>query len=285
MKIRSILFLAIVLVMSSCSDDETSLGLNFQGLEDLGSSYVYEGWLIVDGSPISSGRFSVDSNGNPSQSDFELNQEDVDKASTFVLTIEPAQEDDPAPSDVHILAGDFSGSSASLTVDHPAAIDNDFGSADGVFILATPTDDDASNEDSGIWFLDNSSGSPQAGLSLPELPAGWIYEGWAVVDGTPISTGTFSSASRADNAAPFSGPLNGPPYPGEDFLVNAPSGFNFPVSLFGGAGVISIEPVPDNSSAPFTLKPLVGEISANGEVHSVVSMGQNLNFPTGTVNR
>ena len=135
MKIRSILFLAIVLLMSSCSDDETSLGLNFQGLEDLGSSYVYEGWLIVDGSPISSGRFSVDSNGNPSQSDFELNQEDVDKASTFVLTIEPAQGDDPAPSDVHILAGDFSGSSASLTVDHPAAIDNDFGGSGGFLFL------------------------------------------------------------------------------------------------------------------------------------------------------
>ena len=286
MKIKNLLFLGITLLMISCGDDEnTSLSLNFEGLEDLGSDYVYEGWLIVDGSPVTTGRFTVDSNGNTSKSEFDLSQEDVDQASTFVLTIEPAQDDDPAPSDVHILAGDFSGASASLNVDHGAAIGDGFSSAEGSFILATPTDDSMDNEDSGIWFLDNSSGTPQAGLSLPTLPAGWIYEGWAVIDGSPVSTGTFDAVSGADDSAPFSGALSGPPYPGEDFLMNAPTGLNFPTSLIGGAGVISIEPVPDNSTAPFTLKPLVGQIEENAEVHSVIAMDTNLSFPTGNANR
>jgi hypothetical protein len=286
MKIKSLLILGIAFLLISCGDDEsTSLSLNFEGLEDLGSDYVYEGWLIIEGSPVTSGRFSVDSNGNPSKSDFELSQEDVDNASTFVLTIEPAVGDDPAPSDVHVLAGDFSGSSASLSLDHGAAIGNNFASSDGSFILATPTDEDMSNEDSGIWFLDNSSGSPEAGLTLPALPNGWVYEGWAVIDGEPVSTGTFSSTSGEDSMSIFSGTQPGPPFPGEDFLVNAPSGLSFPTSLFGGAGVISIEPVPDNSAAPFTLKPLIGQIDENAQVHSVITMDRNLVFPTGTASR
>ena len=279
------MILGLAFLMSSCGDDSTSLSLSFQGLEDLGSDYVYEGWLIVDGAPVSSGRFSIDSNGNPTKSSFDLDQENVDQATTFVLTIEPATGDDPAPSDVHILAGDFSGSSAALTVGHSAALNDDFTGVAGSFILATPTDADMNNEDSGIWFLDNSSGSPVPGLTLPTLPAGWAYEGWAVVDGTPISTGTFSSATEADDAAPYSGDMAGPPFPGEDFLQNAPDGLSFPLSLLGGAGVISIEPVPDNSTAPFTLKPLVGNISADAAVHSVQNMNANLSFPTGSVNR
>ena len=149
--------------------------------------------------------------------------------------------------------------------------------------MATPTSSVDTDEASGIWFLNNSTGSPQVGLDLPTLQAGWAYEGWAVIEGTPVSTGTFTSPSGADDAAPFSGDGAGPPYPGEDFVRNAPAGLTFPTDLRGGTAVISIEPVPDNSPNPFLLKPLVGPISETADVHSVQQMGQNLNFPTGTV--
>ncbi len=278
--------LAILSIMalgfSSCSDDDTqNFNLNISGLEDLGSDAAYEGWLIVDGNAITTGVFSVDANGNLSSNSFEVNSADLESASTFVLTVEPIPDNDPGPSDVHILAGDFSGSSANLSIGHPAALANDFSSSSGTYILATPTDMDDSNEASGIWFLDNSSGAPEAGLSLPTLPAGWAYEGWAVIDGTPVSTGTFISASGADDSAPFSGPSSGPPYPGEDFLQNAPNGLSFPTDLTGGTAVISIEPVPDNSPAPFVLKPLVGGIPNSASVHTAIDMGQNLSFPSG----
>lgn len=285
------LFLLLIFSMTlfvSCSDDENatdSFNLNISGLEDLGSTAIYEGWLIVNGSAVSTGVFTVNSAGELSQNSFEVSAEDLENATTFVLTIEPSPDPDPAPSDVHVLAGDFTNNSANLLVSHPAALGNDFSTVSGSYILATPTDGADNNENSGIWFLDPTSGSPMAGLDLPTLPPGWAYEGWAVINGTPVSTGTFLSASGADDSAPFSGSMAGPPYPGEDFLLNAPSGLSFPTDLAGGTAVISIEPVPDNSPAPFLLKPLVGAIQQDAADHTLYNMDANLSFPTGSVSR
>jgi hypothetical protein len=289
-KNTSLFLLAIAMVFSACKDDEETnpmgeLTINISGLEDLGPDALYEGWMIVDGSPITTGTFSVNSMGEMSSNLFMVNSKDLDDATKFVLTIEPNPDPSPAASSVHILAGDFSGSSANLTIGHESALGSDFSAVEGKYILATPTDTISSNEDSGIWFLDNSSGSPAAGLSLPALPNGWAYEGWAVINGSPVSTGTFTSSTMADHASPFSGSLAGPPFPGEDFLENAPAGLTFPTDIRGGKAVISIEPVPDNSTMPFLLKPLVGDIATNADVHTAIDMGQNLSFPTGSASR
>lgn len=281
----------LVFTVVSCSDDDDGpstqvLSLNISGLENLGADYLYEGWIIVNGSAITTGRFSVDDSGNLSRTNFALDSEELNAASTFVLTIEPQVGDVPAPSSVHILAGDFSGNSGQLTIDHGAALGNNFATASGNYILATPTDGASTNENSGIWFLDLSSGMPSVGLNLPTLPAGWKYEGWAVSGGTPITTGKFTAVDMIDDFDGFSGTMNpGPPFPGEDFLMNAPSGLNFPLDLAGGTAVISIEPDPDNSPAPFLLKPLVSGIPADAMDHTTYALGQNLNFPTGTVSR
>lgn len=40
----------------------------------------------------------------------------------------------------------------------------------------------------------------------------------------------------------------GPPVPGEDFFINAPSGETFPLDIRGRTVVISVELVPDNLS-------------------------------------
>jgi hypothetical protein len=290
-KLLSILALTICTAFTTgCDNDDpvdpnANFTLNISGLESLGTGFAYEGWLLVNGEPVSTGVFSVDGNGVLSKTSFTVAKDDLDAASTFVLTIEPNPDSDPAPTDVHLLAGDFNGTTAMLAVSHGAALNNAFTTVSGTFVLATPTDGPDTNENSGIWFLTLASGSPAVGLSLPTLPAGWIYEGWAVIDGTPVSTGTFTGLTGVDAADPYSGPMDGPPYPGEDFLVNAPSGLTFPTDLSGGMGVISIEPVPDNSAAPFLLKPLVGMIPANALDHSDYPMSQNLTFPTGTVTR
>lgn len=293
-KFLSLMIIFSLIGFTSCKDDKTEdpvapanmdLTLSFDGLEDLGSDYVYEGWIMVDGAPKTTGTFTVDANGDLSESTFSIATADLEAATAFILTIEPAVGDVPEPSDVHVLAGDFSGDNASLTIDHGAALGNDFSTSAGTYILATPTDTDANNEESGLWFLDNSSGSPAVGLTLPTLPAGWVYEGWAVVDGTPVSTGTFTAVDMADNASPHNGSGSAPPFPGEDLLTNAPAGLTFPTNLQGGAAVISIEPMPDNSAAPFALKPLVGMIADDAAVHTALAMGQNLVFPTGTATK
>jgi hypothetical protein len=272
-----------------CDDDDATtepqtgmLTLSFTGLENLGSDYAYEGWILVDSSPVTTGVFTVDDNGDLSQSTFELPLADLEAATKFILTIEPSPDADPNPASTHVLAGDFSAGSADLVVGDAAALGDDFTSSTGAYILATPTNQSNSDENSGIWFLD-PAGAPDPGLSLPVLPDGWKYEGWAVIDGTPVTTGTFLNVDEADDAAPYSGPSAGPAFPGEDFLFNAPAGLTFPTDLAGGTGVISIEPDPDNSTAPFTLKPLIGDIPANAVDHTPYDMTNNAaSFPTGT---
>jgi hypothetical protein len=291
----TLLGLMALLVFTSCDEDDdndnnstNSLNISFSGLEPLGDDYEYEGWIMVDGAPVSAGLFDIDANGNPTSTNFVIDAEQLENATAYILTIEPSPDNDPAPSDVHILAGDFSGNSANLTVEHEAAIGTNFEASTGVYILATPTDGgNDTDELSGVWWLDPSSGMPQAGLNLPTLPAGWVYEGWAVVDGNPLSTGRFTSVSGADDFNGFSGSEAAPPFPGEDLLVNAPSGLTFPTNLTGGTVVISVEPSPDNDPAPFTLKPLVSPVPTDAADHSPLNMNNNAvaSNPTGTVNR
>lgn len=268
--------LALGMLTTSCSNDDdsssstTDLVLNFTGLEELGNDFVYEGWIIVNGSPISTGTFS---SVNFPQS-FTVDADQLSNATTFVLSIEPAIDSDPAPAATKVLAGDFSGNSASISSN---GIVGDFSTASGNYILATPTDADDMNEESGVWFLDNSSGSAVEGLNLPTLTDGWKYEGWVVMNGMPISTGTFTDVSDFDNNAStsiFKGDLgNGPAYPGEDFLQNAPAGLTFPTDLRGTTIVISVEPSPDNNIAPFTLKPLAHMVPVDAMTHTTIAMG------------
>ena len=282
--------LALGLFASSCSSDDDNnnghttadLTVNLDGLEALGADYVYEGWIIVDGAPVSTGTFTSVT----FPQTFSLDADQLAVATKFVLSIEPTVDADPAPAATKILAGDFSGSSASVNSNLVA----DFSAAAGTYILATPTDMDDTNEESGVWFLDNSSGSPMTGLNLPTLSDGWKYEGWAVIDGTPISTGTFTDASMADdNAAtsPFKGDAgNGPGYPGEDYLQNAPTGMSFPTDLKGTTIVISVEPSPDNSAMPFTLKPLAHMVPSDAMNHTAITMGTGpVTSLSGTVTR
>ena len=293
MKTKLLILIGIAFLIIGCDDESnsvesttSSLGVNISGLEDLGSSAMYEGWIMVDGSPKTTGTFSVDAAGKLSETSFEIDSDDLTSATAFILTIEPNPDPSPNPSDVHILAGDFSGSNASLSVGHGAALGDDFSSISGKYILATPTNGADTDEKSGIWFLDLSSGSPAVGLDLPTLPAGWKYEGWTVINGVPVTSGTFTSVNTIDDSDSFSSTQGGPPFPGEDYLVNAPMGLTFPTNLAGGTAVISIEPDPDNSPNPFTLKPLVKMIPADAADHVTYSMDKNLgSFPTGTVTK
>jgi len=257
------------------SSSQSQLSLNLQGLEDLGSDFRYEGWIIVDGAPVSAGLFDVDADGQLSQSSFSINTDDLNAASSYVLTIEPSPDPDPAPSAVHILAGDFNNSTASLSTAHAAAIGTNFSSAAGQYILATPTDGGMSSDElSGLWWLDPSAG-PGPALNLPALPEGWTYEGWVVIEGQVLSTGRFKTGDEADDAATYSGAMAGPPFPGEDFLQNAPNGLSFPTNLAGATAVISVEPVPDNSPLPFSLKPLVGTVPAAPNDRELYPMNNN----------
>lgn len=253
------------------SEDRPVLEVTFEGLESLGDDYDYEVWTIVDDAPVSGGIFDIGDDGSVAIKD----ADDLyghEGAAAVVVTIEPAVGDDPAPADTHVLAGDVrSDGSFTLSIDHPAALGTDFIDASGSFVLATPTNDPDGDELSGVWFL--AVPGPEVSLDLPTLPAGWAYEGWTVIEGTPVSTGRFLAADGMDDFDGFSGPNGGPNYPGEDFIVNAPDGLTFPTDLTGSTVVISVEPDADNSPAPFALKPLVAEVPAETGDHENVDLG------------
>jgi hypothetical protein len=270
-------------MLSACGggDDNPSLNVQFTGLENLGASSVYEGWLIVNGAPKSAGRFTVDDQGVMSQSSFVLPRADLDAATAYVLTIEPQNDTDAGPTATHLLAGDFDAARtrASLSIGHAAAVGHDFTAATGQFFLATPTN--SGTDEQGIWWIDASTGTMRAGLNLPTLPAGWTYEGWVVVDGQATSTGRFASGNGADSdgAGPAKGLGPAPAFPGQDFV-------NPPKRLPGGMAVISVEPQPDNSTAPFLLKPLLTNpiAAGTGPTQPQVMLNQALRTnPTGTV--
>eukprot|EP00487_Bulimina_marginata_P004030 TRINITY_DN1971_c0_g1_i1.p1 TRINITY_DN1971_c0_g1~~TRINITY_DN1971_c0_g1_i1.p1 ORF type:complete len:131 (+),score=25.81 TRINITY_DN1971_c0_g1_i1:142-534(+) len=127
-----------------------------------------------------------------------------------------------------------------------------------------------------------------AGLTLPTLPEGWVYEGWAIIDGVPVSSGRFTSVEGADlDGNPFAGTdADLPPFPGEDFIMGTVNGVDLSTATHVAKAVLSIEPEEDNSPAPFVLKPLLGaDLAADAAVRTPMDMAQNLVFPTGTVTR
>jgi len=263
-------------------NETEALHMEYSGVEPLGADYVYEGWLIVDGYPVSTGVFSVTAGGMAVPSTVLVDAEDAMNAAMFVLTIEPTDDMDPSPSFTHYLAGSFGRAFETvLTVDHPAALGDDFmADAMGDYILETPsTAGIAGDYNQGIWFLDPSMG-PGASLDLPVLPGGWMYEGWvAGVDG-PVTTGRFLDPAMVDmdGAGPYAGPDGYPPFPGQDYIMP-------PMVLTDGfAAVISIEPEPDNDPGPFALKPLVDMNIDDVGAGVVQGMANNSSaFPTGYI--
>ena len=300
----SVMLVAALLVTATCGDDgntpiapspapappppppppapmPASLGLSFTGLESLGDGFVYEGWILVEDEPVSTGTFTVDADGRLSQDEFPIEDGDMlSSATKFILTIEPSPDSDPAPAATKYLAGDFDGDSAALSVVDGATLGDDFTSASGSFILESPsTADVAEDYASGIWWIDPANHS--ASLMLPALPAGWAYEGWVVGPDGPVTTGRFTEAMGADSdgGGPGAGPDGTPPFPGQEFI-------DPPVSLIGHLAVISIEPDPDDSPGPFTLKPLADMDIVDvgpGVLQPMANIADT--FPTGTATR
>ena len=299
---KSILgILAVGLIASSCSDDddsgtivnESNLTLNLNGLESLGDGFLYEGWVLIDDVPTSTGTFSVDASGVLSNTTFSVNTELLEAADAFVLSIEPDPDPDPAPAATKLLVAPF-GDGDTATVGYDTV--GDFTDIGGTFFMRTPTDEDMANGEAnngndqyGVWY-GIPGVPPLPSLMLPSLEPGWIYEGWVITDNGPISTGTFTDFDMADDNAGdengFSAILfGGPPIPGEDFFRNAPDGVVFPLDVRNRTVVVSVEPVPDDSPAPFVLKPLLG-VAGIDTAPTTYDFGSNtVSFPTGSVMR
>ncbi|WP_406659654.1 anti-sigma factor [Methanolobus sp. ZRKC3] len=277
----TILLFCVVLAslfVAGCAEPEEALvsvvELDFDGLDPLEEG-VYEGWVITGEEKLSVGTFNAGD-----EISFDVGQ-DLSSADLVVITIEPENDADADPSGIVILAGELEGGMAEL--EFPL----DLSEATGTYILATPTNGADTDEASGIWFLQLPL-PPTPGLDLPELPDGWVYEGWVVNQGQPITSGRFTAVDEVDFFDDYSSVEPGPPFPGEDYLVNAPEGVVFPIDLADGESlaVISIEPdmdgVDPTGASPFQIKPLIGKIPSGAMDHVNYPMDLSLDsIPSG----
>jgi hypothetical protein len=253
-----------------------------QNLEPL-SGASYELWVIDGGRKLSAGKFNVNRAGRPVGR--LVSPIDVATADQVAVTIEPARDRSRGPTAAVVLAGKPRAGRAALRF--PV----DLRRLAGTVLLATPTDGEGTNETAGIWFLEAGAGGMRPSLQLPALPkAGWIWEGWAVVENQPLTSGRFRSSSGADRASPFSGPTPGPPFPGEDYLRRLPSGVTAPANLADGDSMVVLTIEPDLNGAdptgagPFSIKPLAVRIPAGTADHKSIRLSRDLStVPSATV--
>jgi hypothetical protein len=256
MKIKFLLvFVLIIFSLMSCEyfEEGTTLNVNtfeanIDGLPAIPDSMTYVGWFERfdqdKGVEYFVKVFFQDANSNGVINyKSEQSLKSLQEAQQFWLTTEKktsVNDSTLKPSSRIILKGNFLEAASSLFISNEQSA---FDTSKTVFNLITPTDGLSTNELSGIWFVDSVSTKPVpvAGLELPVLYSGWIYEGWVQVGSKYISTGRFSNPAAADKYSGYSGPQTGYNFPGEDFLQNAPSGVTFPLDLSNAKVAISLE--------------------------------------------
>ena len=291
-RLLSLLLLAALPGLAFAQTGPSTLTLHFSMLPTLDEAAAghYEGWAIVGGSPISTGKFNVNMDGTPVAlgggaviDEFDAGV-DITAATDIKITLEPPGDSDDIPSGLVVVAGAVSGLTADLTAAIPN-LDMLTNMTTGAFFLATPSDnpDNPDNNNQGIWYL--TMPGPEPGFqNLPDIGPNWNYEGWVVdVSGAPMpyTTGKFSMASGADSdeAGCMGG---GPPFPGQDF-VDFQCGPTLNLDSGDFVTVLTIEPVPDNSAMPFLFKPLAGPIPTDGVGMNAIPMTNQVadTFPTG----
>lgn len=279
------LLLVVVMMMASCNKEEVpnvfeinlydAIEINISGLANLGDGYVYEVWAIVDNSPESIGTFTINDSEKNFKKEFKVKSNKLAKTSSIMVSIEPV-DSDPNPSDVIVLSSE----SVTGKVPSPLSIKEnigDFSDVEGFFTLLSPSDgNDTRNEKSGLWFVKDS----KAGLKLPELGSGWIYEAWiGCENGKKLSLGKFSSSSSSDHLNKYCDKDSfSYPFPGEDLLKNAPAGFTFPIDLVEESihVWVTVEPYPDNSPEPFNISPLKAKLNkGKSKSHNAIKMDFN----------
>ena len=283
---------------SSCGDDPTApdagarLALEVTGLRALDPTRdgSYEAWVIdAAGTAHSVARFAALEG---TALEFDL---PIAAPRAALVTLEPPNDPDPAPSASRLLGGSFGGSSASLSIEGLVTAHGPLDDAPGAHSLFTSSNNVSlgypSLEHSGLWLFSldpsmNRSGSRFVHLTI--LDPGWLYEGWIVRDiGTPdelwLAYGKFRpdaagflNSRDATGSGPFSGDAdyrNGgiEDVPGDEWTVNPfvlplPGGLELPLQLdevdaVSGtprwSHVITVEPAFDEDEPLLTERPFV----------------------------
>jgi len=261
------------------TEGPVTLELEVDQLPALPEDSAYAVWLVVGGTPLSIGRFTLDDLGQPDPAELEVDSSVVEAATVVQVYLEADTGYSAEPASAPLLAGALVDGAAGLSVADSQALRGDFAEARGAYVLATPTT--ASREEDyaeGIWW----PATPEPMLILPELPAGWIYEGWVVGPEGPISTGRFASPAGADDdgAGDLAGADDAPAAPGQDFVASYAATLEGaqispdPVETAGGGeGSFVLDTTANTLSFHITYQNLDAELAAH--IHGYAPRGEN----------
>jgi hypothetical protein len=266
--------------------NSASLELNITSLPQLPDTLVYVAWFDNDDKPpVFIKQLNPNSQGNVY---FKEEQKllHLDSAQVFLVTIErKIQVGTPnfTAGTRLVLSGRFLKGVCNLAIGENF---KDFNQTSAKYTIYTPTDGNlASNPFGGIWFVDSvDANKTVSGLNIPVLSAGWIYEGWIEVNNNKLSTGRFRNPKAADLFNGYSATTVSIPFPGEDFINNAPGGFTFPIDLRGAKCFISLE-LNLGSNRGTEPGNIIYEASIPGNAVSQKSYSmtlKNINYPKGT---
>ncbi len=154
----------------------------------------------------------------------------------ILVTIE-ANPGAESPTGMQIISGTFIDRVAELTV----PISSGITSAAGTLRVFTPTDGPDTNENSGLWMVDDA-GEPS--LNMPDTTAALQLETFIEVGGQNINLGRFDVVDNRDDFCRFCADFEEfpqPERPGDDLLVNPTEGLVFPIDISGATVRISLE--------------------------------------------
>jgi hypothetical protein len=243
----------VALLVFGCGGDDgptkskienTKLILEFWNVSRLPDPWLYQVWAFQDSQWIAGETFNLDANGKLHDTltfaDIDLRNTCDSLRVTFQRTSTSASTDSVNGVFVFLVAAIDRQVpelvSPAIGLESPTAMN---------FVFATPSDSETSleNELAGIWFTSIDLTEP--GLEpLPELPDGWVYEGWAIHAGHYLPIGRFTRNTGNDQDCRYYDCQTAVPgFPGEDFLINLPiAPFHFSAD---DTVLISIEPVDD----------------------------------------
>ena len=244
----SLVGVALLVFAFMPSGGRTDLQLSFTGMPALANGFYYEGWVVVDGEPWSTGRFNVAADGslvtpegNPVKGGVYQADIDMTEAAAVAITLHPPG-DDRGPNAQHIVGGAVEALAAKLTLDDSLGIGANLRESTGTYSL---------------------TGERSATLTFatPGMHPGFAYEAWVVKDGVLTSLGTFGG-KPVDVAA--GGHVH--VHQQTDHTLKTHELVVDGADLRGSRVVLTLEPIPDDAPEPFGITVLDGDVVASAEV-------------------
>lgn len=239
-------------------DQISRVDISLSNFLNVGDTADYALWAVygpaTDEQTDSIGRFTVNDQGVPSQTQFDTPLGTLQQAVNLVISIEHADSTIDSASVYRILAAKLRANNAIFSLGTEYLFNFEFSMATAQYqVFAEPGTDSIK----GIWFMTGFTDTTQeAGFDLPDAPARWRYEAFVGVNNRSFSTGYFIKSNGPDQSNIYGSTDSTKkmltfPFPGENIQVDT-SGVPLNIDLRGAEVVVLIHPpVPPFSGPPF----------------------------------